>query len=87
MPKMPTAGESHAHETHAHEIATTAKFHPYPNHQRARSFLRIRSFRSSRISSFGNEVCRRRSQRHLAFIVLVDYGYVCVVDGLFDLDD
>ena len=81
------AHEPHAHETHEHETSATAKSYLHPNHQRAQSFLRIRSIRSSRICSFGNEVCRRRSQRHLAFIVIVDYGDVYVVDGVFDLDD
>ena len=56
--------KSHARETHASETSTTMKSYPQPNHQRARSFLRIRSIRRSRIYSFGNEICRRRFQRH-----------------------
>ena len=79
---MRIGGESHLRETLA-----AAKHHLHPDHHRARSFLRIGSIRSSRICSFGDDAHRARSQRHFAFIVIVDYGDVYVVDGVFDLDD
>ena len=87
MPKMPIGDESHAHEIHAHKTSTTAKSHPQPNHQRARSFLRIRSFRSSRLHSFGNNAHRKWSKQHLELLVLVEHDDVCVVDEPLDLDD
>ena len=87
MPKMPIGDEHHAHESQAYETLTTAKSHPQPNYQRARSFLRIRSFRSSRIYSFSNDAHRKWSQQHLELLFLVEHDDVCVVDELLDLDD
>ena len=87
MPKMPIGDEHPAHELQAYETLTTAKSHPHPNHQRARSFLRIRSFLSSQIYSFGNDAHRKWSKQHLELLVLVEHDDVCVVDGPLDLDD
>ena len=87
MPKMPIGDKHYAHESHAHKTSTTAKSHPQPNHQRARSFLRIRSFRSSRTYSLGNDAHRKWSKQHLELLVLVEHDDVCVVDEQLDLDD
>ena len=84
---MPIGDKHHAHESQAYETLTTAKSHPQPNHQLARSFLRIRSIRSSRIYNFGNDAYRKWPKQHLESLVLVRHDDVCVVEEPLDLDD